>query len=48
MKQLISALALALLFAFSSHLSAQEDLMSMLEDEADANDDSRVYATLKP
>jgi len=47
MKQLISALALALLFAFSSHLSAQEDLMSMLEDEADANDDSRVYATFK-
>lgn len=37
-----------LLFCLScSPLFAQDDLMSMLEEEADASDDSRVYATFK-
>ena len=43
-QSLFLALSLSL---FSLSLCAQDDLMSMLEDEADANDDSRVYATFK-
>ncbi len=47
MKQLLNALSICLVLVLPLQSFAQDDLMSMLEDEVESTDDSRVYATFK-